>query len=39
MNARIAAIRRPKVKLKYSDSKTLISIALLSEGYEPSAEG
>ena len=39
MNARIAINSRPKVMLKYNDSKTLISIALLSEGNEPSDGG
>ena len=39
MYVRIAIKSRPKVKLKYSDSNTLISIALLSEGNEPSDGG
>ena len=39
MYVRKANNRRPKVKLRYNDSNTLISITLLSEGFAPSSEG
>ena len=39
MNVRIVTISSPNVRLKYNDSNTLISIALLSEGNEPSCGG